>query len=130
MGIGGLYWSRGGGGRRIALLWSLRLRGSSWLHVKSTTFLFLKYLVHNRSCNHDPTKFAPGTGIGGGLWVSLQGQRWVIQALVDFFAGFLGILGPVVMAGSMVEIGGYILSWLLPKARHAVSHRTKHHIST
>ena len=34
------------------------------------------------------------------------------------------------MAGSMVEIGGYTVSWLLPKARHVVSHHTKHHIST
>ena len=29
---------------------------------------------------------------------------------MDFFVGFLGILRPVVMAGSMVEIGGYIVS--------------------
>ena len=29
-------------------------------------FLFFKYPVHKRSCNHDPTKFAAGPGIGGG----------------------------------------------------------------
>ena len=35
--------------------------------------LFFKYLVHNRSCNHDPW-----AGDCWGLWVSLQGQRCVI----------------------------------------------------
>ena len=49
---------------------------------------------------------------------------------MNFFGGFLGILGPVVMAGSMVEIVVYIVGSLLPKARHEVSHHTKHFIST
>ena len=34
------------------------------------------------------------------------------------------------MVGSMVEIGAYIVGSLLPKARHEVSHLTKHFIST
>ena len=62
--MSGLCIGPGGVGAAVALVWLLRQGGSSWLHVKSTTFFF--YPVHNRSCNHDPTKFAAGPGIGGG----------------------------------------------------------------
>ena len=96
----------------IALVWSLRLRGRSWLHVTSTTFLFLffKYLVHNRSCNHDPTKFAAGPGIGGEPLGESARTDMCDVGPCEFLRGFPGILGPVMMSGSMVEIGAYILS--------------------
>ena len=54
---------------------------------------FFKYPVHNRSCNHDPTKFAAGPGNGGGPVGESARTEMCEIGTCEFLRGFPGDSG-------------------------------------
>ena len=115
MGVGGCIGPGGeGGGGCAGVVAAVGREFLAACKIPHILFLFLFFFFFTTQYTTDLVIMTKqdsllGRGSVGGLWVSLQGQGCVRQVLVDSSRMSWGILGPAVMAGSMVEIGAYIV---------------------